>query len=336
VKQFLCISLFLLFHTSLTKHSWSQSPPNDGDSAMLADQYPPPLSISASRNLDSPYGKNPSLESLVSLTEHESVSFLWFSTIVHFANGKNEAVNQRDLVLRLIRASQADIVELDALFNERKDDRARNKLVLNGYDRLEKTQYLALFGVKGRESSVGTSPLPAKPATLEYLTSCLKQYEELEWESESKWAKKLSEILDPIDLGMLAEHWINSPKMLHVPLSVVHLGLDAGKAAEMKIACREYQRIHVIKTKEHSTSELGISVERMQSDPELQESRLRVFSLLNPDQFKLATRMAWPQWGNTRTFAGRVEKIKSSESVAAKLELRLLRTVYEEGVRLGL
>jgi len=327
VFMFLCVAMFL--YGAACKQVKAQAMELDAKEAeRMVDAV---LKQSSSRNpsprvfMAQPKSDKPSLTQILKEVDAKSKSLRWFLGFgsMNRATGETVQSTEREQVIRIIKANEEEIIELDKLFNERKQKNADARKIFKGADLQAKDIERVFMGFPN--SQTGNASLPEfDKATL---AKMINEYEAVEKKNETALLEKLNEAIDPNQFQLIVERWA---AMNTMPITVKFLDLTDEQIKELDAIL--LTTVPVIDKKVKKALATGQSPTlQLQNDPEYLEARFRPYSVLNPEQFRRA-KMWLSEWIGVRSFEERLTKISKGQTTSEQSELKVLGSLYDDGV----
>ena len=287
------------------------------------DQYVPTIQIDTdAAKADS------SIEARLGLIDCESILSRWFAETGRInEQGQTLFSNGRDVALRMMKTSSEETKDLDKLFADRKESRELNRKLLHGADLRERA-------LKQREHGY---PINAtKNAELPVLrtneiNSLIARYEEAERIAELKLVDGICEVVDPLQVSLIANSWIRSD-YIYAPFAAKYLELNEDQVQQMRsdsIALRKLWSSMKAEPGIHNEELFKLKV----GSEEYLRARYLQFSRLSPKQFRLVALRVSQGWAGCMSFAERL-KMLEVEKINARVELDVLGDLYRTGVKL--
>ncbi len=281
--------------------------------------------------------EQPTIGKVLSFTDRRYPSLSWstFRT-----SGGRDAVRhtgtERELVIRLIRASEAEQKDLDLLFQERLKQNQKSRETIDSFLATEKGLRNYSLGIPvdaGVMQEMQNIPIPSQKE----INLAFKKYIQAEDKNERELIRKMQEIIDPIQFTVLYRRW---GRTLDMPMCYEVLDLTDQQIADIERDCLKYERrkAELLSLKSPTGSKISPAdaIARLKSDRERLRLRYIAYSRLTPQQFMTASALL-SEWRNCKSFKMRLEQLAETDGVPAEtrftreVELEVLGDLYREG-----
>lgn len=283
------------------------------------------VSVTLSQN---PFGDDATLNARLNLIDRAFRSLRWFSEQrVELKDGVHTSYLISDSIIQAMALSPERTETLNALFRERSERHTKNLEPLN-------SQRMRERDLKAQELGFPTKLLvhvsvPELPK--EEVAKRLVAYEAAEIQAEQEMLEKLKKLLSRSELSRIADCWLESNR-LYTPFAKFWLELTDDQVAKIRTASYEKLKFEYQVREAITSSKIEDYNEALVSDPIWFDHTFLPYSFLNVDQFKKA-KWTMKRIREVDSFDARIKSLKGADSLAAKSELRILGTLYEEGRR---
>jgi len=264
-----------------------------------------------------------SLESRLKQIDTQSACLKWFQEIQVISNIEDFSYKgiERDRLVKMLKASESEVMELDAIFRERVEKHIKAR-----------QPFQASISVdRQRQTSIASEPV----LTTEELLSkrSILEYARQERLSEFHALDRIVEVIDPRQFEVLVGHW--GFRSMSIPVSQKYLGLSPEQCeavAKDEEAFERTKKEIVVGVKAQD------ALQKLRFSDSLFKAKYKPYSHLTPEQL-LRSRLWLTEWRQCRSFDDRMKILSQDPSVFMEderirkaAELEILGDLYREGI----